>query len=234
MHAQLSRERQAGTTTSADRIRGSSVVAAPVRGRPCKAGGPSHRSLAPIPVRYASVGTATQRPTALQDDTRRDKGKRPASYENSHLAGHNPRWWQVLGSNQRRLSRRFYSTLAPPRSPPADQRIRRSGRVGGPPPSAMRPWAPGFGVRVVHGRARTSPRTGAEKATDGRGKGHGRGRWERLRQPPVAFTWDFSIFTHNHRLLRLRASDSVAHKAGTRTLHSPGAAAPLPDEATRL
>ena len=26
--------------------------------------------------------------------------------------------WQVLGSNQRRLSRRFYSTLAPPESPP--------------------------------------------------------------------------------------------------------------------
>ena len=37
---------------------GSSVVAAPVRGRPCKADGSPHRSLAPIFVRYASVDTA--------------------------------------------------------------------------------------------------------------------------------------------------------------------------------
>ncbi len=37
-----------------------------------------HRSLAPIPVRYMSVDTATRRPAALQGDTRRDKGKRPA------------------------------------------------------------------------------------------------------------------------------------------------------------
>ena len=36
-----------------------------------------HRSLAPIPVRYASVDPATQRPTALQDDTPRDKGETP-------------------------------------------------------------------------------------------------------------------------------------------------------------
>jgi hypothetical protein len=77
--------------------------------------------------------------------------------------------WQVLGSNQRRLSRRFYSTLLLPESPPADQRIRPSRRVCGPPPSAMRPWAPGSVGRAAHGRARTSPRTGAEKATDGAG-----------------------------------------------------------------
>jgi hypothetical protein len=35
------------------------VDAAPVRGRPCKADGPAHRSHAPIPVRYASVDPAT-------------------------------------------------------------------------------------------------------------------------------------------------------------------------------
>ena len=58
MHAQLSRERQADATGSADLVRGSSVVAAPVRGRPCKADGSPHRSLAPIFVRYASVDTA--------------------------------------------------------------------------------------------------------------------------------------------------------------------------------
>ena len=33
--------------------------------------------------------------------------------ENSQLAGRFRRWWQVLGSNQRRLSRRFYSPLLP-------------------------------------------------------------------------------------------------------------------------
>ena len=75
----------------------------------------------------------------------------------------------MLGSNQRRLSRRFYSPLAPPESPPAYQRIRHSRRVCGPPPSAMRPWVPGFGGLAAHGRARTSPRTGAGKATDGAG-----------------------------------------------------------------
>jgi hypothetical protein len=68
-------------------VRGSSVVAVPVRGRPCKADGPPHGSLAPIPVRYASVDPATQRSTALQGDTRRDREKRPASNENSQLAG---------------------------------------------------------------------------------------------------------------------------------------------------
>ena len=92
---------------------------------------------------------------------------------NFQLAGRFRRWWQVLGSNQRRLSRRFYSTLAPPEPPPADQRIRRTRRVYGPPPSAMRPWVPGSGGRACHGRRRTSPRTGAEKATDGaRGSGY--------------------------------------------------------------
>jgi len=113
-----------------------------------------------------SVDTATQGPTALQGDTRRDKKKTARIRENSQLPGRFPRVWQVLGSNQRRLSRRFYSPLAPPESPRADQRIRRSRCVCGPPPSAIRPWVPGFGVRAVHGRARTSPRTGAEKATD--------------------------------------------------------------------
>jgi len=45
-------------TASAAPVRGPSVVAAPVRGRPCKADGPAHRSEAPIPVRYTSVHTA--------------------------------------------------------------------------------------------------------------------------------------------------------------------------------
>jgi hypothetical protein len=65
---------------SADLIRGSSVVSALVRGRPCKAAGSAHRSLAPIPVRYASVDPTqhkglqrdkvTHEPTVLQHASR--------------------------------------------------------------------------------------------------------------------------------------------------------------------
>jgi hypothetical protein len=36
----------------------------------------------------------------------------PRQRENSQLAGRFRRWWQVMGSNQRRLSRRFYRPLA--------------------------------------------------------------------------------------------------------------------------
>jgi len=72
-----------------------------------------------------------------------------------------------MGSNHRRLSRRFYSLVAPPESPSANQHGRRPGRKIGLPPSAMRPWLPDFGpVRATdgggtgHGRARKKPRTG--------------------------------------------------------------------------
>jgi hypothetical protein len=85
------------------------VVAASARGRPRKAEGPSHRSLAPIPVRYASVDPATQRPTARQGDTPRDREQTARLRENSQLTGRFLRWWQVSGSNQRRLNRRFRS-----------------------------------------------------------------------------------------------------------------------------
>ncbi len=65
--------------------------------------------------------------------------------------------WQVLGSNQRRLSRRFYSPLLLLEAQAADQHICRSRHDRGPQPSAMRPWASG----LVHGRGRKNPRTGA-------------------------------------------------------------------------
>jgi hypothetical protein len=42
---------------------------APGTGTGTPSSGYPHRSLAPIPVRHASVDTATQRPTALQGDT---------------------------------------------------------------------------------------------------------------------------------------------------------------------
>jgi len=80
----------------------------PVRGRPWKADGAHRPSWRPDAVRYMSVDTATQGPTALQGDTRRDKKETARIAENSQLSGRFRRWWQVLGSNQRRLSRRFY------------------------------------------------------------------------------------------------------------------------------
>jgi hypothetical protein len=93
-------------------VRGPSVVAAPVRGRPCKADGPPHRSQAPIPVRYASVAPATPGSTARQDDTQGDRAETPRPRETSQLTGRFRSVWQVLGSNQRRLSRRFYRPLS--------------------------------------------------------------------------------------------------------------------------
>jgi hypothetical protein len=95
MHARLGGKRQARDT--------------PGTGTGTPSSGYPHRSLAPIPVRYASVDTATQRPTALQGDTRRDREETPRQHEISQLAGRFRSVWQVLGSNQRRLSRRFYS-----------------------------------------------------------------------------------------------------------------------------
>ena len=61
--------------------------------------------------------------------------------ENSQLADHNPRWWQVLGSNQRRLSRRFYSPILLFETYATDLRLCVPRRDLGPPPSAMRPCA---------------------------------------------------------------------------------------------
>ena len=49
-------------------------------------------------------------------DTRRDKKETARLAENSQLAGRFRRWWQVLGSNQRRLSRRFLQCSAPIRA----------------------------------------------------------------------------------------------------------------------
>jgi hypothetical protein len=45
------------------------------------------------------------------NETRQDKRKTARIAETSQLAGRFRRWWQVLGSNQRRLSRRFYRPL---------------------------------------------------------------------------------------------------------------------------
>ena len=88
----------------------------------CAASGYTHRRFCPRPVRYTSATTLTRRTTAAHDETSRDKKKTARLAENSQLAGRFRRWWQVLGSNQRRLSRRFYrpfplATRATCRSP---------------------------------------------------------------------------------------------------------------------
>src|SRR6201996_6985585 len=69
------------------------------------------RATGPDAVRHASVATATYRPAVKHLDTRRDEKEMARIAERSQLAGHLRRWWQVLGSNQRRLSRRFYRPL---------------------------------------------------------------------------------------------------------------------------
>src|SRR4029077_11007546 len=70
-------------------------------------------------VRYLSVTTAAHRPEVTQADTWLDAKKTARRAAFPQPAGRFRWWWQVLGSNQRRLSRRFYSTLlpAPPNAP---------------------------------------------------------------------------------------------------------------------
>jgi hypothetical protein len=62
----------------------------------------------PESLRYMSVTTVAQRRTLTDDDTRCHNPRPPAPREKPHVMGGFRRWWQVLGSNQRRLSRRFY------------------------------------------------------------------------------------------------------------------------------
>src|SRR5512135_1970203 len=72
------------------------------------ASGAVNRWLGPDSVRHMSVTTATQRLTAAHHETRRDKTQKAREARYPQLTGRFRRWWQVLGSNQRRLSRRFY------------------------------------------------------------------------------------------------------------------------------
>jgi hypothetical protein len=81
------------------------------RARIGKASGYTHRSFCPDAVRYMSVTTAMHRPTVTHADTCRDKKETARRTAFPQRAGRFPRVWQVLGSNQRRLSRRFYRPL---------------------------------------------------------------------------------------------------------------------------
>jgi hypothetical protein len=98
------------------------------------------------------------------------------------------RWWQVLGSNRRRLSRRFYRPSLLAEVHAADQHERASRRDPGLPTSAMRPWAPGP--------------EGAE-CTDG----HGRRGWERCADRPEERSAD--------RSARRMAADLAFQAAGS-------------------
>ena len=71
------------------------------------ASGAVNRWLHPESVRHMSVTTATQRLTTPHHETRRDKTEKARKSGYPQLTGRFRRWWQVLGSNQRRLSRRL-------------------------------------------------------------------------------------------------------------------------------
>ena len=72
------------------------------------ASGSVNRWLRPDSVRHMSVTTAMQGLTAAHHETRRDNSKAAREPGYAQATGRFRRWWQVLGSNQRGLSRRFY------------------------------------------------------------------------------------------------------------------------------
>jgi hypothetical protein len=72
-----------------------------------------NRWLRPDSVRHMSVTIAMQGLTAAHHETQRDKRKTAREPRYAQARGCFRRWWQVLGSNQRRLSRRFYSEPIP-------------------------------------------------------------------------------------------------------------------------
>ncbi len=78
-----------------------------------KGSGYTNRSFRPDAVRHMSVTIAMHRPTVTHPDTRRHKKETARRAAFPQRAGRFRRWWQVLGSNQRRLSRRFYRPLPP-------------------------------------------------------------------------------------------------------------------------
>jgi hypothetical protein len=147
MHARLCRQRQAGTRPPNRHIR---VMQGQIRASSVHA----HRSLAQIPVRHASVDTATPPSAATQGDTPRDREETARIAENSQLVGRFRRWWQVLGSNQRRLSRRFYSPLAPAAQAHAADQQRCAARRGSTPSAPALSRGSGELERATDGHAR--------------------------------------------------------------------------------
>jgi len=124
-----------------------------------EADGYTDRATGPAPVRYTSVDAATQRFTALQGDTRWDREETARIAVYPQLAGRFRRWWQVLGSNQRRLSRRFYSPILLFESYVPNLPLCARRQNLGPPPSAMCPCA----GSQRRGDARTGTDGGVER-----------------------------------------------------------------------
>jgi len=77
------------------------------------ASGSVNRWLRPDSVRHMSVTTATQRHITKHGGTITRRPARPRKPSSRAVSAGGGRWWQVLGSNQRRLSRRFYSEPIP-------------------------------------------------------------------------------------------------------------------------
>ena len=99
-------------------------------------------------------------------------GRLPGKGPGSHSTNTGPRW----AAHPTRLSRRFYSLILLFKSYAADLLLCHPRRDLGRPPSAIRPWTPGSGVRAVHGPWVNRPRTGTDRPTDGHGPAHGRER----------------------------------------------------------
>ena len=143
-----------------------------------------------------SVTTAMHRPIVTHPDTWRDRKETARRAAFPQPGGRFRRWWQVLGSNQRRLSRRFYSPslLFESNAAPASAFAVRGGDPGQRRPLCAR-WHP-FPEAM-------KPRTAAFTFTDGEG---GSGYSDRL-HTFLPLTWCFRISVH-HRLrsqvLRLR------------------------------
>jgi hypothetical protein len=102
------------------------------------------------------VRTHCHTSTALtRTDTWRDEKEPARQAALPQLADRFRWWWQVMGSNHRRLSRRFYRPLLPGEANAADQRLRGSRRHQ----SRRRPpYVGGLGVpgSGANGRARTA------------------------------------------------------------------------------
>src|SRR5689334_23703366 len=103
--------------------------------------------------RNIATRNATRRPTVGPQKT-------PRQHENSQLAGGFRSVWQVLGSNQRRLSRRFYSLILLSGAYAADLRLCHSEAGFG--TAAVRYTSVGARFRGPRG-----PPTVGEPATDG-------------------------------------------------------------------
>src|ERR1022692_3987930 len=77
-----------------------------------EASGLVNRLLRPDSVRHMSVTTAMQGLTAAHHETQRDSSKAAREPGYAQAMGRFRWWWQVQGSNLRRLSRRFYRALS--------------------------------------------------------------------------------------------------------------------------